>query len=104
MQQMMMEVHVVNAKSGEMLRAFALGDEAEVIIGRDTSCDICITSPSVSREHCVIEQLEGEFVIRDLGSTGGTLQGGHRIEQLRVEEGLEIQVGPTLLRFHDSGY
>ncbi|MCH2142087.1 MAG: FHA domain-containing protein [Phycisphaerales bacterium] len=101
---MMMEVHIVNANSGETLKAYALGDKAEIIVGRDDSCDISIMCPTVSREHCVIEQQDGTFLLRDLKSTSGTYKDGEAIDEVRIEEGLEVKVGPTLLRFHDSGY
>src|SRR6187399_1177703 len=73
----MMELHVYN-RAGERLRAFALGDSKEVIVGRDETCDIRILAKSVSREHCAIEQDGEELVLRDLGSSGGTFMGGKK--------------------------
>ena len=46
----MLEIHVCN-QQGKVLRAFALGDSEEVIIGRDETCDIRIRAKTVSREH-----------------------------------------------------
>ena len=51
----MLEVHVCNGQ-GTMLKAFALGDSSELLVGRDDSCDIRIVASSVSREHCSIER------------------------------------------------
>jgi len=98
----MMELHVYN-RAGERLRAFALGDSKEVIVGRDETCDIRILAKSVSREHCAIEQDGEELVLRDLGSSGGTFMGGKKIEKVRLEDGMEINVGPAVLKFYDSG-
>lgn len=98
----MMELHVYN-RAGERLRAFALGDSKEVIVGRDETCDIRILAKSVSREHCAIEQEGDELVLRDLGSSGGTFMGGKKIETIRLEDGMEINVGPAVLKFYDSG-
>ena len=98
----MMELHVYN-RAGERLRAFALGDSKEVIVGRDETCDIRILAKSVSREHCAIEQDGDELVLRDLGSSGGTFMGGKKIETVRLEDGMEINVGPAVLKFYDSG-
>jgi adenylate cyclase len=98
----MMELHICS-REGTVLRAFALGDEAEVIIGRDDSCDIQIRARSVSREHCSIEREGDQFVLRDLGSSGGTLLDGERVERVRLEDGMEVQVGPAVLRFYESG-
>jgi len=98
----MLEVQIVDRRSGRSLRTFALGDAPEVLIGRDESCDIHLAAASVSREHCVIERHEGDVRIRDLGSTGGTRFRGEPIDEIRVQDGLEIEIGPALLRFHDQ--
>ena len=66
----MLEIHVCN-QQGDVLRAFALGDSDEVIIGRDETCDIRIRAKTVSREHCTVEREGQDFVLRDLGSTSG---------------------------------
>jgi len=98
----MMELHVCN-RAGVLLRAFALGDNREVIIGRDETCDVRILAQSVSREHCAIEQEGEELFIRDLGSSGGTFLSGSKIEKIRLEDGMEIGVGPAVLKFFESG-
>ena len=94
----MLEVHVCNCE-GVLLRAFALGDTAEVIIGRDRRCDIRIASSSVSREHCVIERRGQTHVLRDLDSTGGVFAAGSRLDQVQVRDGLEVMIGPAVLKF-----
>lgn len=99
---MMMEMQVVNRATGVMLRAFALGDTAEIIIGRDANCDVQINAPSVSREHCVVEHVDNDCRLRDLNSTGGTWVDGDRITEVRIEDGMEVTVGPALLRFVDG--
>lgn len=98
----MYEIQVCSTH-GTVLRAFALGDRNEVIVGRDDSCDIKIAAQSVSREHCAIDTENGEMYLRDLGSTGGTYVGGQRVDRVRLEDGLEISVGPAVLRFIDTG-
>ena len=97
-----MELHVCN-QNGELLRAFAIGDSVEVIVGRDDTCDIRIASQTVSREHCSIERNGEELIVRDLNSTGGTYHNGQRVNQLTIEDGTEIAVGPAVLKFFDSG-
>jgi adenylate cyclase len=98
----MMELHVCN-KSGSLLRAYALGDNPEVIVGRDETCDIRIMAKSVSREHCAIEQQGEELVVRDLGSSGGTFVEGDRINTVTIKDGLEVNVGPAVLKFYQGG-
>lgn len=98
----MLELHVCNKTDGKVLRKFALGDLQEIIIGRDTDCDIRIRASSVSREHCAIEQGETGLMLRDMESTCGTFVENERVESVRVEDGLEVRIGPALLRFFDS--
>ena len=98
----MMELHVCN-RAGVLLRAFALGENKEVIVGRDETCDIRILAKSVSREHCAIEQDGEDLVLRDLGSSGGTFLDGTRVEKVRLQDGMEINVGPAVLKFFESG-
>lgn len=98
----MMELHVCN-RDGILLRAFALGENKEVIVGRDETCDIRIMAKSVSREHCAIEQDGEELVLRDLGSSGGTYLGGNKVDKVKLADGMEVAVGPAVLKFFESG-
>lgn len=98
----MFEVHVC-AKNGALLRAFALGDADEVIVGRDDACDIRINAPTISREHCCIERdTEGVMFIRDLGSTTGTYAHGEKIDRMQLKEGMTVEIGPAVLKFYDG--
>ncbi len=98
----MLELQVCT-RAGRLLRAFALGDRAEIILGRDEHCDIQIRSEQVSEEHLSIESEGEQLMLRDLGSEQGTIVAGHRISRVRVEDGLEAIVGPALIRFVESG-
>ncbi|MDP7188261.1 MAG: FHA domain-containing protein [Phycisphaerales bacterium] len=98
----MLELHVISRKTEQLVGAFAIGDNAEILIGRDADCDVRISAASVSREHCIIEQVDGEYYLRDLDSSGGTLLNGEPIDDVRLEHGLEVEVGPTTLRFVDE--
>ena len=99
----MLELQVLHSQTRDMIKAYALGDTAELIIGRDEECDICINSRSISREHCVIEQNGQGTWIRDLESTGGTYLNGERVEEMRIVDGMEFVVGPAILKFIESG-
>ena len=69
----MMELHVCN-REGALLRSFALGDSEEVIVGRDSACDVRIDAQTISREHCAIERDADGLFIRDLGSLSSGLR------------------------------
>lgn len=98
----MLELHVCDKKDGSLLKAFALGDSDEVLVGRDDSCDVKIHAKSVSREHCVIERENDQFILRDLGSTGGTYANGEKVDRVTIQDGLEITVGPAVLKFFEN--
>ena len=100
----MMELHVCKNSSGDLVRKFALGDVGELLIGRDSECDIRIRAASISREHCTIEQDEtGAMLLKDSASKGGTFVEGEKIESIRIEDGLEVVIGPAVLKFYDAG-
>lgn len=100
----MMELHVCKGTDGVLIRKFALGDVGELLIGRDSDCDIRIRAASISREHCIIEQDEsGSMLLRDSESTCGTFVAGQKIDTVRIEDGLEVVIGPAVLKFYDAG-
>lgn len=98
----MMELHVCN-RNGTLLKAYALGDHPEVIVGRDESCDIRILARTVSREHCAIEVEGDHVVLRDLGSTSGTYVDGNKVETIPLQNGMEVTVGPAVLKYYENG-
>lgn len=97
----MLELHVCNA-DGAMLKAYALGEKEEVLIGRDEGCDIQISSRAISREHCVIERTNEGLLLRDLGSSSGTYVDSVKIDEIPLSSGMEARVGPAILRFYEA--
>ena len=51
----------------------------EIIVGRRSSCDICLDFENTSGKHCVFRFVNGVWNVRDLGSTNGTTVNGSRI-------------------------
>jgi pSer/pThr/pTyr-binding forkhead associated (FHA) protein len=69
--------------------------ERAVVIGRDETCFIRMTSQEVSRQHCALTPTERGLVVRDLGSQNGTLVNGARIEHETVlQPGDVLKLGP----------
>lgn len=97
----MMELHVCT-REGETLKRFALGDQSELLVGRDPECDVQINCSSVSREHCAIEAKGPDHFLRDLGSTGGTYVGDTPVDRVRLHDGVQVRVGPAILRFVET--
>ncbi|HBS28400.1 MAG TPA: hypothetical protein DEB06_02870 [Phycisphaerales bacterium] len=90
------------SKDGRELKRYELNGTKPIKIGRAIDCDIKIAVPEVSRRHAQIEQIEDdEWVIKDLGSTHGCLVKGERIREVTITPGLEVSIGPALLRFEN---
>src|ERR1700693_3414599 len=72
-------------------------------LGRHPNNSIQLLDKIVSKEHCILEQREGQFILRDLGSLNGTYINGERV---RGEQGLrhgdEIALGSTRARYDDG--
>lgn len=69
-------------------------------IGRDQSCDICITDPASSREHALITYNEIEEIVNlyDLESTNGTFVYHQKLAApYRLRSGDHIRIGSSLL-------
>lgn len=68
-------------------------------IGAGAQNDLVVTDASASRRHCEVQQRADGFLLRDLGSTNGTLVQGVRVCEVYLAEGVEFQVGTTRMVF-----
>lgn len=55
------------------------------VVGRKEDCDLRLDHKSISKFHCVIVRLENTLLIRDLGSTNGTMVNGKRIRRATLK-------------------
>lgn len=53
------------------------------IIGRSSKCTLVIPHEGMSRQHCQIELIGGDYYVTDLGSTNGVIIDGEKIEPHR---------------------
>src|SRR3954469_3034349 len=72
-------------------------------LGRHPNNSIQLLDKIVSKEHCIIEHRDQQFVLRDLGSLNGTYINGDRVrgEQM-LRHGDEIALGSTRARYDDG--
>jgi signal transduction histidine kinase len=79
-------------------RRFELPD-APALLGRD-SRQIPLTDQTVSRRHAELLPVEGEWLLKDLGSVNGSYINGSRVDNRReLKLGDQIRVGRSLLVF-----
>ena len=70
------------------------------IIGRGKqSSDLTIKDPNVSRQHAMIEFLNGQYYIVDMGSTNGVEYNGQRVQRRVINDGDMFRVCDHELRF-----
>jgi len=74
-------------------------------IGRADECDICISDPTISGQHCTLsKQEDGTFVIQDDGSTNGTKINSNQVEPGQaypLKNGDILQIGGIEILFDD---
>ena len=65
----------------------------ELIIGRASSCRVCINDSLVSRKHArIYPNGDGAFVIEDLGSRNGVQVNGRLVNKQKLSYGDRIQI------------
>jgi DNA-binding NtrC family response regulator len=83
-------------------RAFD-GGAAELAIGTAAANAVILTDPAVSRYHIAITPTPRGHLVRDLGSTNGTMINGVAIERAYLAPGAVIALGQSRLRFEALG-
>jgi signal transduction histidine kinase len=69
-----------------------------VDIGRDAGNTIRLHDTEVSRRHAQLEEAEGGFTLRDVGSANGTFVNNQKInEAVLLQAGDRLQIGQTVL-------
>ena len=71
------------------------------VLGRGSDVDIRVEDPGVSRRHCAIV-LGDPALVRDLSSTNGTFVNGERIDELVLGDGMQVQIGGTVIAFRSA--
>lgn len=80
-------------RSGPALTGEIRPADRPLQIGRGTSCDVVLADLAVSRRHARIQWQDGELVLEDLGSSGGTWVNGARVERCSLRLGDAVRFG-----------
>ncbi|HYE06024.1 MAG TPA: FHA domain-containing serine/threonine-protein kinase [Planctomycetota bacterium] len=69
------------------------------VLGRDSDlAQLAVPDSQVSRAHCVINRVEGRFVVEDLGSRNGTWLNEKKITKATLVHGDQVRIGGTRIR------
>jgi pSer/pThr/pTyr-binding forkhead associated (FHA) protein len=74
-------------------------NKPELSIGRSSDSDILLDDITVSRHHAIIEIIDGDYVIKDLGSLNGTYLNGKIVNESKLSSGDRIQIGKYIFLF-----
>jgi pSer/pThr/pTyr-binding forkhead associated (FHA) protein len=88
---------IVSDRVGEIDRRSLDGP---LVIGRSPDCDIVVKDILLSRRHCKIEQVDGQWVVVDLNSKNGTLVDAVRVERHRLQDNDTFRIGRERVTFY----
>jgi pSer/pThr/pTyr-binding forkhead associated (FHA) protein len=71
-----------------------------ITIGRMKGNTIALDDSSVSISHAKITRSNGEFFVKDLNSTNGTMLNGQSIVEARLRDGDQIKFGEVIAYYH----
>ncbi len=78
-------------------RRFVLPEGATLVLGRETTCELPILDPGVSRRHAEVRVTGETVVLQDLSSRNGTWLNGQRVGKGQARVGDLIAFGPVEL-------
>jgi ATP-binding cassette subfamily B protein len=78
-------------------------EDRPVTVGRASENTVVLRSSRVSREHCVIERVEGAVRLRDLDSRHGTRLNGEPVRTATLASGDTIRVGSYEILYGTNG-
>ncbi|MCU7905443.1 MAG: FHA domain-containing protein [Candidatus Thiodiazotropha sp. (ex Epidulcina cf. delphinae)] len=73
--------------------------DKRLLIGRDETCDMCLSDRSVSRHHATLMRVFRGFSIEDERSTNGTKVNGTVINKRFLKHGDLIEIGKYRMRY-----
>jgi hypothetical protein len=92
---------IVLDEKGEPAESISITREP-IVIGRMSSNDVVLTDANVSRRHAELKRIDGRWVLRDLGSTNGTVVNGKLATEHRLSDGDRLTFGTSELEFREA--
>ncbi len=99
---------LIASYNGIVIKDYVL-DKDKMLIGRHSECDIHIDDAVVSSHHAELRITANRYldnfkdvVLRDLGSTNGTLVNGVRVDEVELKNGDVIRVGQHQFSFQNQ--
>ena len=78
---------------------FEVAPGQPVVLGRSRECEVMLSDPEVSRQHCRIAAANGRLLVTDLDSSHGIVYRGSRVQTIDIELGDGFHLGHTFVRF-----
>jgi pSer/pThr/pTyr-binding forkhead associated (FHA) protein/tetratricopeptide (TPR) repeat protein len=75
----------------------------KLTIGRGADNDLVFPDIACSRHHAMVECVDGQYFLSDLGSGNGTLINGRKVQRTALRDSDEVEFGNTLLQFNYPG-
>jgi hypothetical protein len=91
---------VIRLGGGRSGDHFSVGPD-RTTIGRAPDSDVFLDDVTVSREHAVLERQPDGIHVRDMSSLNGTYVNRRRVDEARLDDGDELQIGKYRLTFID---
>ena len=89
--------------TGAQEGTFVILTRRPLVCGRDTTVELRINDPSVSRRHFEIDVVNDGYMIRELHARNGVFVNGNRIGgEHHLENGDQVRVGCSLLVFYQD--
>lgn len=85
----LIDVHFVDVQGRALVRRF----ERTFRVGRSANCDVRIAGDGVSREHCEVQHIDGQWWVLDLDSSNGSFLDGQSVSHALIQDECRLQCG-----------
>lgn len=97
-----MDVKLVMFKANGQRKDFPIINP-RTVIGRAENCDLQVPLLSVSRRQCELIVSEEDVKVKDLGSSNGTYVNNRRVNEVEVQAGDRLVIGPIVFTLQIGG-